>query len=169
MDIAAVRIGCLEPSWSEEDRAAQNPVSEGVWARAHTADCIEYLLTLLISYFDAEEALAKDMEPEERFTIRTNNGEPTDSEFLIIDHLAPEESPDEFIVSRAQMDDPDWGIPDMLQEAWNEYASLCPRAEWGQGFPARGVSETRHPARFWLKAKLTSALQQEYPSLADSG
>ena len=167
--MAAVRVGLPESTQSERERATLSPVSEGILARAHSADCIEYLLTLLVSYFDPEEVHDTDMEPEERFTIRTNNGELTDSEFLIIDHLAPKESPDGFIVTCTQMDDLDWGIPDMLQEAWNEYASLRPRAEWGQGFPSHGVPDSQHPARFWLKAKLTSALQQEYPFLFNQG
>ena len=79
LGIAAVRIGM--PERSEYQAEAENPIPspmpEGIWARVHTADCIEYLLTLLVSYFDPEEALASDLEPEERFTIRTNNGEPT--------------------------------------------------------------------------------------------
>ena len=88
---------------------------------------------------------------------------------MIIDHLTPEESLDEFIVSRTQLDDPDWGVEDMLQEAWNEYASLPPHAEWGQGFPSHGVSDKQYPTRFWLKAKLSTALQQEYPYLVNMG
>ena len=171
VNIASVRVELPESSESYSDaaRAAQNLETEGIWARAHTADCMEYLLTLLVSYFDPDEARAVGMEPEDRFTIRTNNGEITDSAFLIIDHLAPEESPDEFIVTRAQMDNPDWGIPDMIQEAWDKYASIPPRAEWGQGFPTRGVSDKRHPARFWLKAKLMAALRQDYPKLVELG
>ena len=169
INLAAVRID-LPRSYEEqpeEERTVAQP--DDIWARAHTADCIEYLLTLLVSYFDPEEARDADLEPEERFTIRTNNGELTDFEFLIIDHLAPEESPDEFIVSRAQMDDQSWGIPDMLQEAWDEYASLPPRSEWGQGFPSRGVSDKRYPARFWLKSKLTAVFKQDFPSLFNKG
>ena len=109
------------------------------------------------------------MEPFECFTIRSNNGELSDSEFLVIDHLVPEESPDEFIVSCAQLDDPDWGVEDMLQEGWNKYASLPPCTEWGQGFPSCGVSDKWYPARFWLKAKLMATLEQDYPYLHKAG
>ena len=123
----------------------------------------------MVSYFDPEDACRARMEPEERFTIRTLNGEVNDEEFLIIDHLAADKSPDEFIVSCAQMDDPNWGIPDMLQEAWDEYASLPPHAEWGSGFPSHGVSDKWHPALFWLRSKLMAALPQKYPLLYDMG
>ncbi|KAM5535975.1 hypothetical protein V8D89_010415 [Ganoderma adspersum] len=178
INVAGVRLDLLELQEAPRDETVTQThlfpeprsQNEGIWTRAHTADCIEYLLTMLVSYFDPEDACDADLEPEKRFTVRTNNGELTDSEFLIIDHLAPEESPDEFIVSRAQMDDPDWGIPDMLQEAWDDYASLPPRAEWGQGFPLRGVSDKRYPARFWFKAELTSgAPHEEYPSPFNPG
>ena len=174
VNVASIRIdACAFPEQqthgSMEGTGSSQMCNEAIWLRAHTADCIEYLLTLLVSYFDSEAAREAGMEPEERFTIWTNNGELNDQEFLIMDHLAAEESPDEFIVSRTQMDDPNRGIPNMLQEAWDKYASLPPRAEWGLGFPSRRVSDKRHPALFWLRSKLMAALPQKYPFLYDMG
>ncbi|PIL34763.1 transcription factor [Ganoderma sinense ZZ0214-1] len=167
----------LQEAWEDYSalpaRASPNlegaPQDRDIWARAHVSDCIEYLRTMLITYFEPEEARTVGMEPEERFCIQTNSEELHDHEFLVYDRLAPVESPAEFVVSRAQLDEPEWSIDDMLQEAWNEYVSLPPRAEWGQGFPSRGVPDKRYPARFWLKAKLMAALQQGYPYLSDLG
>nr|VWO95354.1 Uncharacterized protein [Ganoderma boninense] len=148
---------------------SQQTEPQGIWARAHVADCIEYLLTMLVSYYAPEEAHAAGIEPEERFSITTNNGELQDDTFVVTDHLAPAECPDEFLVTRDQMDDPEWGIPDMLQDAWNEVAAMPPRAKFGAGFPVRDVPDNRHPALFWLRAKLSAALQREYPYLVQEG
>ncbi|TFK78449.1 hypothetical protein K466DRAFT_453164, partial [Polyporus arcularius HHB13444] len=142
----------------------------GDWVlRAHPADCVEYLLTLLVSYHDPADALDAGMEPEDRFTIRTENGEYDDDRFWVIDHLAAAETPDEFLVSRMQLSNPEWGISDMLQDAWTEYAALPPRPEWGSGFPSRDEPDDRHPAVFWLRAKMAEALRVEFPSLDAAG
>ena len=71
-----------------------------------------------------DEAHAAGIEPEDRFSITTNNGEAHNETFMITDHLAPAECPDEFLVTHTQMDDSEWGIPDMLQAAWDEIAAM---------------------------------------------
>ena len=50
------------------------PHQDDIWAPAHILNCFQYLLTLLVSFFDLAEAWAEGCEPVERFFIQPLHG-----------------------------------------------------------------------------------------------
>ena len=62
------------------------------------------------------------------------------------DLLASPNYPDECIVTRDQLDDPDRSVSHMVQTAWDEI-TMPPHAHWGSGFPhGEEPDDRRRPA-----------------------
>ncbi len=135
--------------------------SEGVWARAHADDCTEYLRSLFVSYYDPQEALDAGMCPDERFVVLPFG----DQDFEVRDQLAPHGLPDEYIVTRSQLDDEAIGVPEILQAEWDSWITIPPRPEWGTGFPPSEAPAHMHPALYWLRAHVAAQLREDYPDL----
>ncbi|OJT10120.1 hypothetical protein TRAPUB_13391 [Trametes pubescens] len=84
-------------------------------------------------YFDPEEAWRAGKEPHEHFIIPSYG----DDVFRVTDWLALQGLPDEFIVTRAQMDNEDWDVPEILQEKWDSCIT-APKV-MREDFVGRGV------------------------------
>ncbi|OSD01905.1 hypothetical protein PYCCODRAFT_1354674, partial [Trametes coccinea BRFM310] len=148
-----------DPGVSEQGHSGgREPQQEGEWSRIHVDDCIEYIRTLFTSYHGPELAESVGMDPEDRFEV-TSEG-PT--KFLVWDRLGAIGLPDEYIVSREQLDNPNWGAPDIIQEEWDSWITIPPRPEWGTGFPPCDAPEGTHPALYWLRAHVRASLRRDF-------
>ncbi|RDX43295.1 hypothetical protein OH76DRAFT_1458450 [Lentinus brumalis] len=154
-----IQVGSVRIAVEQQQAPTLPPV--GIWARAHQEDCVEYLRTLFVSYFDVGEALTAGMDPEDRFSVSVYNNDT----FEVSDWLAPQGLPSEYLVTRQQMDDDSYGVPEILQAEWDDWISLPPRAEWGTGFPPCDAPDDSHPALYWLRAHLRAHLRTAFPDL----
>ncbi|KAJ7466070.1 hypothetical protein FB451DRAFT_1178902 [Mycena latifolia] len=107
-------------------------ILEGEWARAHSEDAGKYLVAMLQSYYNDSS--------NERFTI-IDYGDA----FEITDWQQPE---DAFMVSRSELDDPEWNVQSML--AKNQGSTEKDKVRHG-GFPSMGEPDNEYPALEWLK------------------
>ncbi|KAJ8456367.1 hypothetical protein ONZ51_g12171 [Trametes cubensis] len=135
---------------------------EGEWTRAHELDCIEYIQSLFTSYYDPQTAIEAGLEPSEQFEVERHGGEDL---FLITDHLAFIGLPEEYVVSRSQLEDPSWGVPDILQQEWNAWIEVTAPPEYGTGFPRCDDQDRDHCPLYWLRAHVAATLRVDYPSL----
>ncbi|KAJ3002424.1 hypothetical protein NUW54_g5853 [Trametes sanguinea] len=136
---------------------------EGEWSRCHTDDCIEYIHTLFQSYYGSELAISVGMDPMDRFKVTVKD----DGRFLVLNRLAAIGLPDEYLVARQQLDDPNWGVSDIIQEEWDAWITIPPRPEWGTGFPPCDAPPGSHPALYWLRAHVKAALLHGYSEIPD--
>ncbi|KAI0323422.1 hypothetical protein GY45DRAFT_1211891, partial [Cubamyces sp. BRFM 1775] len=135
---------------------------EGDWTRVHELDCIEYVQSLFTSYYDPQTAIEAGLEPSERFDVERHGGEDF---FLITDRLAFIGLPEEYVVSRKQLDDPNWGVSEILQQEWNDWIEMPTPPVWGTGFPQCDGLDRDHCPLYWLRAHVAATLRVDYPSL----
>ncbi|EIW52097.1 uncharacterized protein TRAVEDRAFT_24776 [Trametes versicolor FP-101664 SS1] len=159
----ALFLGAVSFETLDEDKPMAS--TEGVWARAHEEDCKEYIQALFQSYYDEMTAHSVGLEPLQCFEVDAYGGRST---FLVVDHLAPIGLPDEYIVTREQLDNPSWGVPDIIQEEWDAFIQIPPRPEWGTGFPqcdARMDGDVS--PLYWLRAHVKASLRKEFPDVPE--
>ncbi|KAI9068602.1 hypothetical protein FKP32DRAFT_1695592 [Trametes sanguinea] len=125
----------------------------GIWSRAHTDDCIQYLQVLFQSYHEFELL---------RYSVDIYGGP---DEFLVTDRRAAVGIPDEYVVTRRDLDDPDWNVSTAIQREWNAWITIPPRPEWGTGFPPCDASKESWPALYWLRAHVAAVLDSSHPAV----
>ncbi|OJT02036.1 Retrovirus-related Pol polyprotein from transposon 17.6 [Trametes pubescens] len=135
---------------------------EGIWTRAHEADCIEYIQSLFQSYHDPELARSVGWDPLMRFEVDAYGG---GDEFLVVDRLGAIGLPDEYIVTRQQLDDPSWGVPEIIQHEWDAWIHIPPRPDWGTGFPPCDTTPDDISPLYWLRAHVRATLQSDFPDI----
>ncbi|KAJ7752438.1 hypothetical protein DFH07DRAFT_941453 [Mycena maculata] len=125
-------------SSDSESRAAgiatDGPEMEGVRFQDHASDAGIYLIKLFESFYGVESG------KEERFTV-INYGD----SFELTDWNKPETP---YMVQRIDLENPDWGVYDILAEA--EQIPEMPRSS---AFPNVGEPDDQYPAINWLRIR----------------
>ncbi|KAJ3013108.1 hypothetical protein NUW54_g1685 [Trametes sanguinea] len=159
--VGAISLEADHVKAGQSPSGGREPQQEGEWSKLHDSDCIEYIKTLFVSYHGSDLAESVGMDPEDRFEVTSENS----SKFLILDRLGAIGLPDEYLVSREQLNNPNWGVPDIIQEEWDNWISIPPRPEWGTGFPPCDAPEGTHPALYWLRAHVRATLLHDFPDV----
>ncbi|KAI0721423.1 hypothetical protein C8T65DRAFT_735431 [Cerioporus squamosus] len=137
------------------DRAQQTKTEEGIALGAMRFE------SLFQSFYDPSEAEEAGIDPGERFSISSNG----DEGFVVWDRLNRYGLVDEYLVTRQQMDDPEVGVPEIIEAEWERWIIIPPRTEWGTGFPQYEAPDESYPALYWLRAHVASQVRQEFPNL----
>ncbi|OSD06698.1 hypothetical protein PYCCODRAFT_1422304 [Trametes coccinea BRFM310] len=159
--VGAISLEADHVEAGQSQSGGREPQQEGEWSKLHDSDCIEYIKTLFVSYHGSDLVESVGMDPEDRFEVTSENS----SKFLILDRLGAVGLPDEYPVSREQLNNPNWGVPDIIQEEWDNWISIPPRPEWGTGFPPCDAPEGTHPALYWLCAHVRATLLHDFPDV----
>ncbi|KAL7284480.1 hypothetical protein ACG7TL_001771 [Trametes sanguinea] len=115
MSLPSERTETSMPRERQEGIGARSDCSnDRIWSRAHPEDCIQYLQALFQSYheFELSEWQGLDAGDNQRYAVDVYGGQ---DEFLVTDRLAAVGMPDKYVVTRGDLDDPDWDVSVAIQ------------------------------------------------------
>ncbi|TFK79489.1 hypothetical protein K466DRAFT_579187 [Polyporus arcularius HHB13444] len=128
------------------------PQAEGEFPDGLDERIAATLHKMFVRYYDPRDALKAGMDPEDRFTVRPFG----EDAYEVSDWLAPRGLPSDYLVTRSQLIEEDWGVEEIVQAEWDAWISIPPRKEWGTGFPPCDPRWETHPALFWLRAHVSA-------------